>query len=444
MQKIFLITRREYLTRVRKRSFIIMTLLGPLLFGLFYAAIIFIAVNQDLGKSSKTIAVLDASKQYGKNLTDEQKVHFIPWPGTRQEGIDALKEEQFDALVVLPEVANDSLLEKNGIELLALESVGNGLEETIKGKLNQGIKNERFKTLGLNEKVLDQLDPHIRLKSLVVGKEGEKQAFTQIAMGVGFLGAFLIYMFIFLYGVQVMKGVIEEKTNRIVEVMISSVKPFQLMLGKIIGIALVGLTQFMVWVVLSIAIFTLVTGLMGSGSHTPPPPTPMMGNSVMAQQPVADNIGGELLAGLGSIHLGFLLVMFLFYFITGYLFYSSLFAAIGAAVDQETDTQQFMLPITMPLVFGFVAAQSIVLNNPDGAVATWLSMIPLTAPVVMMVRAPFLDGFNLEVLSSMGCMVVGFIFATWLSAKIYRTGILLYGKKPSYKELFKWIFYKTY
>jgi ABC-2 type transport system permease protein len=232
-----------------------------------------------------------------------------------------------------------------------------------------------------------------------------------------------------------MRGVIEEKTNRIVEVIISSLKPFELMMGKIVGIALVGLTQFVIWIFIIFALGSAVSGLVLSSMNLPTEAGQAM------QTTGAENDFSNILQALSGFNYVMIVTMFIFYFISGYLFYGSLFAAIGSAVDNETDTQQFMLPITLPLVFAFVLAQSVVTSNPNGILAFWLSIIPLTSPVVMMVRIPFGVPFW-EVLISMAAMIVGFVFTVWLAGRIYRVGILMYGKKPSYKELGKWLFYK--
>ncbi|MEO6851170.1 MAG: ABC transporter permease, partial [Mucilaginibacter sp.] len=238
------------------------------------------------------------------------------------------------------------------------------------------------------------------------------------AYALSFAGAVLIYMSIFIYGAQVMRGVIEEKTSRIIEVIVSSVKPFQLMTGKIIGVGLVGLTQFTLWIVLS----TVITYTIGQNSHS-------SNNQIYI---FIHNLGANATYELGC---------FIFYWITGFLFYSALFAAVGSAVDSETETQQFMLPITMPLLFTYVLSVSVLLQAPDSTLAFWLSIIPLSAPVAMMVRIPFhVPGWQLGL--SMFLMVVGFIFTTYVAARIYRVGILMYGKKASFKELAKWFFYK--
>ena len=257
----------------------------------------------------------------------------------------------------------------------------------------------------------------------------------------------MIYFFIFMYGIQIMRGVIEEKTSRIVEIIISSVKPFQLMLGKIIGIALVGLTQFMSWIILTGILYTLIMAFVMGGDIE----SLTQGQGALEDPNVQEalkSIGGAesltpkaMVDGiLSEIPLAKLLLSFLFYFLGGYLLYGALLAAVGSAVDSEADSQQFMMPITIPLIFSFVVAQ-FVMDNPDGPLAFWLSMCPLTSPIIMMVRIPF--GVEIwELLLSMTLLILGFIGATWMAAKIYRTGILMYGKKVTYKELWKWLFYK--
>jgi ABC-2 type transport system permease protein len=248
----------------------------------------------------------------------------------------------------------------------------------------------------------------------------------------------LIYIFIFLYGVQIMQGVIEEKTNRIVEVIVSSVKPFQLMMGKILGIAMVGLTQFAIWIILSLVLGGAVAGTVMSKIKAPQVQEQALKDAGI---PATDNLAANILHDLASFDYAYLVAVFLFYFIGGYLFYGALFAAVGSAIDNETDKQQFMVPITLPLIFALILAQSAVISNPHGPVAFWLSMIPLTSPIVMMVRVPFqVPGWQLAV--SMLSMIGGFLFTVWLAARIYRIGILMYGKKASYKELAKWLFIK--
>jgi ABC-2 type transport system permease protein len=326
----------------------------------------------------------------------------------------------------------------------------------IRETMRKHVEAMKLSASGIDPDVLRSIKSNINLLTVKISDSGtEESSFTEIGMAVGFISGLIIYFFIFMYGAQVMRGVIEEKTNRIVEVIVSSVKPFQLMMGKIIGVAMVGLTQFLLWVLLTLVI---VTGFLSFYADD-------IRQYRDAQLNIQDQMrnpklgpGGETInmeevtkeAGLNesflvaydmlnSINFELIVLFFIFFFIGGYLLYGALFAAIGSAVDNETDTQQFMLPLTIPLIISIVVAQFIMIN-PEGPAAFWMSIFPLTSPVVMMIRLPFgvpVTDLTLSVLLLIG----GFFFTTWLAAKIYRTGILMYGKKISYRELWKWIRY---
>jgi ABC-2 type transport system permease protein len=309
---------------------------------------------------------------------------------------------------------------------------------------------------GIDEETLASVKSNISL--VVEDIETSKKSFTEISWALGFIGGMLIYFFIFMYGSQVMRGVIEEKTSRIIEVIVSSVKPIQLMLGKIVGIAMVGLTQFLLWIVLTLGIVTTFTAIyadqidkykLGNEQAITDPgqlfPSDAMGMPDTQQGLEAlgsdENIS-QIIDVFFSINYGVIIFTFLFYFVAGYLLYAALFAAIGSAVDNEADTQQFMLPVTIPLVFSIIIGLSFVLNNPDGDIAYWLSIIPLTSPIIMMIRVPFGVNIYTDLIPSMVLLIAGFLLTTWIAAKIYRTGILMYGKKVSYKELWKWLTYR--
>ncbi|MBO7481490.1 MAG: ABC transporter permease, partial [Bacteroidales bacterium] len=274
----------------------------------------------------------------------------------------------------------------------------------------------------------------------------EKESSTTVAMIIGYICGFLIYMFIFMYGSMVMNGVIEEKSNRIVEVIVSSVKPFQLMLGKIIGVALVGITQFVLWVMLTLGIVSVTYAVLQKDFSTADlnPQTQIMGSTLTDATDVnTDDMAkfDDIMKAMNSVNYVGLLLMFLFYFIGGYLLYAGMFAIAGSAVDNETDTQQFMLPITVPLLLAIFVMLSAI-NNPNGSLAYWFSIIPFTSPIVMLVRIPFGVPFT-DIIISMVLLVATFIAMTWLAAKIYRVGILMYGKKTNYKELWKWLKYRN-
>ena len=298
--------------------------------------------------------------------------------------------------------------------------------------------------------LLRSIKTSVDINTMKIGEAGqESKSYTELNMILGMFAGILIYFFIFMFGAQVMRGVIEEKTSRIVEVIISSVKPFQLMMGKIVGVGLVGLTQFLLWVVLTFLIVTIVTSTISPGDSKKSVTEQMMMQKQGMNPAVSEAVSSQKDSGEGmnavmeainSVDFPLMIGTFIFFFIVGYLLYAALFAAIGGAVDSEADTQQFMFPITIPLILSIVMAQYII-RDPDGPVAFWFSIFPLTSPVIMMIRIPFGVPY-FQVVLSMVLLLLGFLGTTWLAAKIYRTGILMYGKKISYKELWKWIRYK--
>lgn len=427
MQKIWLVIQREYLTRVRKKSFLIMTLVAPLLMVLFYGVIIYFTLNRDIGETDKTIYVYDPHQLVQNQLTDKPSLRFVFGDSmpTATEQKAFLETNQYYAILALPsESAN-----LEGAQFIAAEQPGISTVSDIETQLEQVLSHAKLKKLGIDRSVIDEIQStQVKLKTSKATESGAENSSAEANTLIGFVGALFIYFFIFLYGVQVMRGVIEEKTNRIVEVIISSLRPFELMSGKIIGLALVGLTQFLIWVVLLTVLGGGVSAWYASNMDT----------SITT---VSSAETSNITSALAGFNFGYFALVFAFYFISGYLFYGALFAAIGSAVDNETDTQQFMLPVTMPLVFAIVLAQSVVVSHPHSTLSVWLSCIPFTSPVVMMVRLPF--GVPLsELIVSMICMVAGFMGTVWLAGRIYRIGILLYGKKPTYAEIGKWLFRK--
>ncbi|MCS6833505.1 MAG: ABC transporter permease, partial [Flammeovirgaceae bacterium] len=311
------------------------------------------------------------------------------------------------------------------------------IEKTIEKEL-ENIKLEKM--AGISKDVLKSVETRLSINTITLTKEGEKSANMGVATLVGIICGLIIYMFVFLYSVQVMRGVMEEKMNRIVEIIISSVRPFELMMGKIIGIAGVGLTQIFIWFVLGTIIISGLTFFFGVDTATIQQASELSRemDTSSTNAPVIHTVDDALYA-LSMLNVKLLVISFVFYFLFGYLIYAALFGAIGAAVDTESDTQQFMLPITIPLVLAISLSSSII-SEPNGQLAFWLSMIPLTSPVAMMIRLPFLE-LGWEVFLSMFLLVVSFLGVTWMAAKIYRVGILMYGKKTTYKELAKWLFY---
>jgi ABC-2 type transport system permease protein len=420
MNKTFLIIKREFLVRVKKKSFIIMTLLAPILMaGLIIAPVLL----TDKDNQKRLIAVYEDNSSYSNKLENSENISF-----NLVDQSEAAKFKQ--DINTSPFYALLEIYDTN-FTIFSSQQISLNLRKSITNQLENIIEKEKLKNSGIDIKLIESAKTKINIETKIIDDEGETtSSSTEASMGIGFITGILIYMFIFMYGTMVMRGVIEEKTNRIVEIIISSVKPFQLMIGKILGVALVGLTQFLLWIILTIIVSTFAEILF------------IDTNEIVKNmnQPNESVLIGELVKLTGGIDLTTIFVSFIFYFLFGYLMYSSLFAAVGSAVDAEADTQQFMLPITMPLILSFILIQP-VMDNPDGLLAFWLSMIPLTSPIIMMVRLPF-GVENWEILISMSFLILGFIFTTGLAAKIYRTGILMYGKKITYKELWKWISYK--
>ncbi|MFD0792216.1 ABC transporter permease [Mucilaginibacter litoreus] len=416
MKKILLIIQREYITRVRKKAFIIMIFVVPLLILGMTSLIAYVAKDSEQLSKPQTVKVIDESRQFTDKLKPANNISFK----AATESLDKLKGELKDNEDLSILVISKDYTQKP-VQLLSKKKPSFTLTNEVESQMNDIASANTMLANHIDTAVLNQAKRNrVSVNAMEVTETGTKDANIGASMGIGIACAIFIYMALFIYGAQVMRGVIEEKTSRIIEVIISSVKPFQLMLGKIIGVGLVGLTQFSAWIILSV-IATKIAGQTSAG-----PGSFMSG----------------VLTTLQTIPVGQILACFLFYFITGYLLYSALFAAVGSAVDSETETQQFMFPITLPLLFTYLLSVSVLFRAPDSPLAVWLSMIPFTAPVAMMVRIPFggVPGWQLAL--SMALMVAGFLFTTYVAARIYRVGVLMYGKKASFKELAKWFFYK--
>ncbi|MFL5766136.1 MAG: ABC transporter permease [Bacteroidia bacterium] len=455
MNKIFLIIRREYLSRVKKKSFILMTVLGPILMVSILVVPILLAQKSS---RKQMVEVIDDSKlftytsnvdgSYKSLIPGNEMVQFDAIESTIQSARAGFFKTSYDAIIwVNKDVLNGGA---KGITLYYKEQLSNNALDYIQYKLSEMLYNTMLANNHVNiDFIKDAKDKStFTLLTMQVDENGQdKKVNTGLYMGIGWMSAAMIYFFIFLYGVQVMRGVMEEKTSRIVEVILSSVKPFQLMMGKIVGVALVGLTQFLLWVILTSALYSFVgaTFLKNIEMKQVQQKTQVVqiGEKLDVHNMQGSARPDEMMKiwnDFQTVDVTEILLCFVFYFLAGYFMYSALFAAVGSAVDSETDTQQFMMPITLPLVFSFVISQT-VMQDPQGSLAFWFSMIPLTSPVVMMVRLPF--GVPIwQVLLSMSLLIIGFICTTWIAGRIYRTGILMYGKKVSWKELGKWLFYK--
>lgn len=439
MNKIGLIIKREYLTRVRKRSFIIMTFLGPLLLAAIYIVPILLAINASNENEKCTIAVVDGSHWFESQFKGNDEQTFIIVEGQPIDTVkEMVKQGAFDMVLYIPPTQLN--IPSNAV-LYSLNQVPLATDEYIRNVMKKEIEEQKLLASGVDPDVVDAAKTDINLSVIRMDEEGgEKETFTEVQFVLGMALAILIYMFILMFGGQVMQGVAEEKNSRIIEVIVSSVKPFQLMMGKIIGVSLVALTQFLMWIMLTGVIYIGFSAAVGLSN-----PSAISAGSVMTQEVMNNGINNNeavqnIVQIANSIDFGTIIGCFIVFFILGYLLYGTMYAAVGSLVDNNTDSQQFTLPITVPLIIAMIAAIYIV-NAPDKPLALWLSMIPFTSPVVMMVRIPF--GVPvIQIVASVAILIVTFVLMTWLAAKIYRTGILMYGKKLSYKEIFKWIKYK--
>jgi ABC-2 type transport system permease protein len=459
MKKIGLVIEREYTTRVRKKSFLILTLLMPLLLIALVAA----PLALSLVKSSKTkvIAVSDPDSLYLNRMQSSEQYKLIQ-AGTNLKKIRTQVTEG-DKIYAYLDIKGDLSTDSGRVTLFAAKQAEMELKNFLYNQLRELSRTDKIASYKIEnlDKIMQQVEPVFSIQTVKWDKNGsEKKSSSEIAMIIGLAATMIIYIFIFAYGAMVMNGVIEEKSNRIVEIIVSSVKPFDLMIGKIIGIALVGLTQVMIWVI-------LIGGIIGFASvafkdsisadqmHqfsqelTKSQSVAPNGVNMIQMQGLNQNNSSdldpakinEIVSSLQSLNLLEIMVWFILFFLGGYLLYASLFAAIGSAIDNQEDANQFMLPVTMTVLFGLYAGIYSA-QNPDGPLAFWCSMIPFTSPIVMMVRIPFGVPFW-QLLLSFSLLTLAFLGVVKITAKIYRTGILMYGKKVTYKELWKWIRFKV-
>ena len=448
MNKISVIIKREYVTRVRKKSFIIMTILAPVLMAAIILVPTFIMMNQS-GEFKKIAVIEDNSDLFKGVIKNTKDAEFVYLENIKVEDLKKTFElaGYYGILYISPELVNTP----NAVQLISKQQPSIGLLQHIENSLKKEIERQKllaYKIQNLDE-IMKNVETNVSVQTIKIDSSGAvKKTSTGIAMALAYILGFLMYMLVFIFGAQVMRGVIEEKTSRVVEVIISSVKPVQLMMGKIVGIALVGLTQFLIWIFLTVGIVTVLktTILQKSNIAEISQSTPqnlMSGN----QQGAGTTQNTEMSPKLAEFSKmfdsamnqpwGLIIICFIFYFVTGYLLYASVFAAIGSAVDNETETQQFMLPVTIPIILALMVAMG-TMQNPESPLSFWCSMIPLTSPIVMMARIPFGVPYW-QIAVSMILMVITFGAFVWMAAKVYRTGILMYGKKTSWKEMWKWL-----
>ena len=447
MNKIFLVLEREFLTRVRKKSFIIMTILAPILFAALFTVPMIIAMMDD--KNERHIAVIDDSKIFEGKIAETEYLKFTFLEGVKVTDLqDSFKDSNYYAVLYIgPMVATTP----DAVVLYSDKQPSIDVTSHISSSIRNEIESQKLMAYDIEnlDEILKNIKTTVRVRTIKWTKSGEaKESSTELAMGVAYILSFMVYMLIFMFGTLVMRGVIEEKSSRIVEVIISSVKPFQLMMGKILGIAAVSLVQILLWIVLTFGLVTLASSLLISKPSGVEAQKEMVTN-LMEQQGAAqaipvdvadDSFASGMMKALSNMNFYFIIGWFVFFFLGGYLLYAAMFAAVGSAVDNEADTQQLVLPITLPLILALLVMVS-GLRSPDGALTFWFSIIPFTSPIIMITRLPYgVPAFDLALSATL--LVVTFIAMTWVSAKIYRVGILLYGKKHTWGEMWKWIRYK--
>ena len=433
MNKLRLIIAREYMSIVGRKSFILMTLGMPLLFILIGSIPVLMTYFNDKGSDTQQIAVIDETGRYAAALHSDDMYDFVAIKGDTVTNAREFYDKangSLDAVVIIPRNVDSTGV----VNIFSEGTITPALVSMIRNTLSDTIESAHLAAMGIPnlQQMVDQAHVDVDVRSIKWSDEGEKESSTDVAMGLGMILSLITYMFVLMYGAMIMNSVIEEKTNRIVEVVVSSCRPFQLMLGKIIGVGLVGLTQMAIWIVLLGIVGTVAGSVLGISSNAASslPPEAM---AAAADQGLMDGIMRQIL----TINYTPIVLNFIIYFIGGYLLYSSLFAAMGSAVDQASDASQFTTPVILIMVIALYAGIGC-MENPSGPMAVWCSIIPFTSPVVMMVRLPF-GVPTWQLILSIVLLIGTALVITWLAARIYRRGILHYGKKSSLKDLFKWI-----
>lgn len=440
MKKLKLIIRREFLAKVKNKSFIMMTFLSPLLMVGIGFLVFFLSKKND--EKVKKIVYVDEYQLFEKeDFRDSKTVQYSDYTELGIEETKKMVEEgSYYGVLYIPE--NDSLETlANSIEFYSTDSPSMSVISNLENKVEAKLRNLKLDQFGIDLGKIKASRIATAIKMYNFSGEESSKLINGLKIGVGAIAGYMLMMFVMIYGTSVMRSVIEEKTSRIIEIIVSSVKPFQLMLGKIIGNASAGLLQFFIW-----GIILLIIGLVSSSffgvSMTEVQASRLSPEQIAAMKEAAGNEGIQnVVQEFFRLPLVTIFTLFIFYFLGGFFLYSSLFAAVGAAVDSETDTQQFMLPIMLPLILGVYVGFATVINDPHGPISTIFSMIPFTSPIVMLMRVPFGVPWY-EIAISMALLIFTFVFMVWMAAKIYRVGILMYGKKPTYKDLYKWIKYK--
>ena len=435
MSKLLLIIKREFISKVRNKSFIVMTFLSPLL---FVGIGVFVGYLSSMKADLKTIAIHDETGKFVNDFKSDAEYKYLNLSQVDLKTLrDSIVSESYEGLLVIPKEMDNSKLEKS-IQYISNDSPGVMFVEGLEDILAKKITTENLQKQGLDTLKINQAKANVSINLEKASGEAALKGLNEIKIIIGGAFGYLIMMFIIIYGNMVMRSVIEEKVSRIIEVIISSVKPFQLMMGKIIGTSLAGILQFLIWALLGITAMFILSSIFGvhMGAASSEQTQQAMD---AAQKGMGSNVQ-MYIKELWNLPIATILISFIIYFIGGYFLYSSFYASIGAAVDNETDSQQFLLPIIMPLILGVYIGFFTVINDPHGTIATVFSMIPLTSPIVMMMRIPFgVPWWQIAI--SMTILFTTFFGVVWFASKIYRVGILMYGKKPTWKELYKWLKY---
>jgi ABC-2 type transport system permease protein len=432
MSKLVLIIKREFIAKVRNKSFIVMTFLSPLL---FVGISVFIGFLGTMKADLKTIAVHDETGLFFNEFKSDEEYKYIDLSKISMKALkDSIVSEAYEGLLFIPKSTDNVVLQKN-MQYVSNDSPSVMFIEDLESTIAEKITEVNYLKSGLDTLAIEKAKADVSIQLEKASGEEALKGLNEIKIGIGGAFGYLIMMFIVIYGNMVMRSVIEEKTSRIIEVIISSVKPFQLMMGKIIGTSLAGILQFLIWALLGLTAIIILSSVFGAQVGA--------GANAQVMQTAQQEMAGTAqmyLKEILNLPIFTILISFIIYFIGGYFLYSSFYASIGAAVDNETDSQQFLLPIIMPLVLGVYIGFFTVMNDPHGTVATVFSMIPLTSPIVMMMRIPFgVPWWQIAI--SMSILFATFFGVVWFASKIYRVGILMYGKKPTWKELLKWLRY---
>lgn len=443
MNQIILVAKREFLAQVKNKTFIVMTFLSPVI---MVGIVAIIAWMMSANTNQKSIAVVDESQEFITSFVSSENEVFNFYSTKDIQGIKdtLLESKSLNALLIIPKLDKNNLKSfEQGIELTTNGNVGVGFKDKLESRMNKRLEEMKMEQAGVSRNQIDELKSNISIKTfnLKDGKDAKSDQADIVKFGLAMFLAYIIFMFIMIYGVKVMRSVVEEKNNRVVEIIISSVKPFNLMMGKIMGTTFVALFQFTIWILMGGVLLAGASTFFASKMDISSSMNSAQAQELMAQNPEWMEKSQEMLDTLTTLNYPFILIFFLIFFLLGYLFYSSIFAAIGSAVDNDTDTQQFTFYPIFPMMIAMYGSMT-TLDNPDGPVAFWLSIIPLTSPISMVTRLPF--GVEWwEIALSLTLLIGTMLLMVYLASKIYRVGILMYGKKPSFKEMWKWMRYSN-